>query len=152
MTRSYHSTCKREWERFWSCCMLDRTIPLFSPSHAFYVPLSLPALLVFAVITPLLLIVPSLVQNLTIIRNRRPNFGEYLFLHVLCNLASPTRLVTHLTKAVLQMSDFSPHNIIGNTCYFMPNQDWPNVVKDVGLNYTTSVLISRNLKNIFCHT
>ena len=69
---------KQNGKGFGLVAFYDGTITLFSPRHAFYVLLSLPALIVFAIITPLLLIVPSLVRNLTVIRNRWPKLGKYL--------------------------------------------------------------------------
>ena len=56
----------------------DGTVPYFSAKHALFVFLSLPVLFIFAFVTPLLLIVPSLVHNLTIIRSRWPKIGRFI--------------------------------------------------------------------------
>ena len=66
----------------------DGTIPFLSPGHAIFVLFSSLLLLLFAIVTPLLLIIPSVCRNLTIARRRWPRVGKF-FPSVHCSLSCP---------------------------------------------------------------
>ena len=74
----------------------DGTIPYFSAEHAPFAILSLLVLLIFAFMTPLLLIVPSLARNTNIIRKRWPRYGKILPSLNRCTINNWPRLTTFL--------------------------------------------------------
>ena len=64
----------------------DGTIPYMSVSHAPYIFLSLLVLMTFVAVPPLLLLLPSFIRNVSIIRNRWPKYFRVIpsFSHHLC--------------------------------------------------------------------
>ena len=74
----------------------DGTIPYFSAEHAPFVILSLFVLLIFAFMTPLLLIVPSLARNTNIVCKRWPRCGKILPSLSGCTVSNWPRLTTFL--------------------------------------------------------
>ena len=56
----------------------DGTVPYFSRKHAPFVALALLFLVTFVAITPILLLVPSLSHNTSIIRNRWPRLARFI--------------------------------------------------------------------------
>ena len=68
---------KENGEVFGHVVFYDGTIPYFSKQHALFFGLSLVALFIFAIVTPLLLIIPSFSRNLTIVRRRWPKSKRF---------------------------------------------------------------------------
>ena len=64
--------------KFGDVAFYDGNIPYLSTSHAIFVLLSSTFLVIFVVVTPLLLIFPSVARNCTVIRNQYPKIGRFL--------------------------------------------------------------------------
>ena len=74
----------------------DGTVRYFSAEHAPFAAFSLLILLIFAFITPLLLIVPSFARNITIVRKRWPKLGRFIPNVNRCPINHWPRLTTFL--------------------------------------------------------
>ena len=64
--------------KFGDVAFYDGNIPYLSTSHAIFVLLSSTFLVIFVVVTPLLLIFPSVARNCTVLRNQYPKIGRFL--------------------------------------------------------------------------
>ena len=70
----------------------DGTIPFFTADHLPFALLSLVVLVIFAFITPILLIVPSFFRNLGIVRRKWPKVGRYIPSFSQCTVSSFPKL------------------------------------------------------------
>ena len=83
-------------EKLDSVAFYDGTVDYFGAKHTPFAILSLIILFIFAFITPLLLIFPSLAQNIDIVHKKWPRFGQLLPSLNQCTINDWPRLTTFL--------------------------------------------------------